>query len=40
VERTLCHGCRVTLPAVVVQRVRTSPNLVQCPSCGRILYAD
>ena len=27
-----------SLPAVVVQRVRTSPNLVQCPSCMRILY--
>lgn len=38
VERTLCQGCRVNLPSVVVQRVRTSPNLVQCPSCGRILY--
>ena len=38
VERTLCQGCRVNLPAVVVQRVRNSPNLVQCPSCMRILY--
>lgn len=39
VERTVCQGCRVNLPAVVVHRLRSNANLVQCPSCGRILYA-
>ncbi len=40
VERTLCQGCRVNLPAIVVQRVRAAQNLIQCPSCGRILYFE
>ncbi len=40
VERTLCQGCRVNLPAIVVQRVRGAQNLIQCPSCGRILYFE
>lgn len=40
VERTLCQGCRVNLPSVVVQRVRASQKLVQCPSCQRILYSE
>jgi len=37
VEQGICHGCRISLPFSDLQRVR-SGKLVQCSSCGRILY--
>lgn len=39
-ERSICQGCRTNLPMAVQQRVRSNQALVQCPSCGRILYMD
>lgn len=39
-ERSLCHGCRITLPMSIQQRVRADQALVQCPSCNRILYVE
>ncbi len=38
-ERGMCSGCRMTLPARESQRVRISKDPVLCPSCGRMLYA-
>lgn len=38
VERGTCQGCRISLPVKVVQSARNGVNLVQCPSCSRILY--
>ena len=40
VERGICQGCRISLPTKVVQLARTAQQLVQCPSCSRILYAS
>ena len=40
VERGMCQGCRLALPTMEVQRARSSQGIVQCSSCGRILYAD
>ena len=37
VEQGRCLGCRITLPTAEVQRAR-SGHLVQCSSCGRILF--
>lgn len=37
VEQGVCSGCRILLPVTDLQRVRTG-NLVQCSSCGRILF--
>ncbi len=37
IDRNACTGCRIALPMAVVQRVRKDMNLVNCPSCGRIL---
>jgi predicted nucleic acid-binding Zn-ribbon protein len=39
VERGTCQGCRITLPTHLVQRLRGSGEVVQCPSCERILVA-
>jgi predicted nucleic acid-binding Zn-ribbon protein len=39
VERGICHGCRVTLPTHLTQRLRIGRDLVQCPRCERILVA-
>lgn len=36
-EQGRCRGCRISLPMAEVQRAR-SGNLVQCSSCGRILF--
>ena len=37
VQQGLCRGCRISLPTAEAQRAR-SGNLVQCSSCGRILF--
>ncbi len=37
VEQGICCGCRISLPTTELQRVR-SDSLVQCSSCGRILF--
>lgn len=37
VEQGICRGCRISLPTTDLQRVR-SGSLVQCSSCGRILF--
>jgi len=37
VEQGICRGCRISLPANELQQARGG-NLVQCGSCGRILY--
>ena len=39
IERGGCTGCRITLPTTVQQRARSGLQVVQCPSCERILYA-
>ncbi len=37
VEQGICRGCRISLPTTDLQRVR-GDSLVQCSSCGRILF--
>jgi predicted nucleic acid-binding Zn-ribbon protein len=37
VEQGICCGCRISLPTTELQRAR-SGTLVQCGSCGRILF--
>jgi len=37
VEQGICRGCRISLPSSELQQAR-SDNLVQCSSCGRILF--
>ena len=37
VEQGRCQGCRLNLPTSELQRARAG-TLVQCSSCGRILY--
>jgi predicted nucleic acid-binding Zn-ribbon protein len=37
VEQGICRGCRISLPSSELQRARGG-SLVQCSSCGRILY--
>jgi len=37
VEQGICRGCRISLSSSALQQVR-SGNLVQCGSCGRILF--
>jgi predicted nucleic acid-binding Zn-ribbon protein len=39
VVQGICSGCRLLLPSIDLHRSR-SGNLVQCNSCGRILYWD
>jgi uncharacterized protein len=37
VEQGICRGCRISLPVTELQMAR-SGQIVQCSSCGRILY--
>jgi predicted nucleic acid-binding Zn-ribbon protein len=39
VAQRTCQGCRVSLPANLETRARTSEDLVLCQSCGRILHS-
>lgn len=39
VERGRCQGCHITLPTTQWQKAKAG-NLVQCDSCGRILYVE
>lgn len=38
VEGSYCLGCRVGLPATIIDRLYSSEELVYCESCKRILY--
>jgi len=38
VEQGMCQGCRISLPAAVVQKARVGTSPVQCVSCERILF--
>jgi len=37
VEQGICRGCRISLPSSELQQAR-SGDLMQCGSCGRILF--
>ncbi|MDD5509551.1 MAG: C4-type zinc ribbon domain-containing protein [Dehalococcoidales bacterium] len=37
VEQGICRGCRISLSSAQMQRVR-SGGLIECTSCGRILF--
>jgi len=37
VEQGICRGCQISLPTTELQQAR-SGSLVQCSSCGRILF--
>lgn len=39
VEDDCCTACGTTLTAAEIQAARSSTRLVNCPTCGRILYA-
>jgi len=39
VEQGTCRGCRISLSSAELQRARGG-SLVQCSSCGRILFLD
>jgi predicted nucleic acid-binding Zn-ribbon protein len=36
-ERSMCGGCRITLPTSIVKKAREGRELVRCVSCERIL---
>ena len=36
-ERSMCGGCRITLPTSLVKKARAANELVQCVSCERML---
>ena len=38
VHGQICQGCYVEIPKNVALRMLRGLDLVQCPSCGRILY--
>ena len=38
VVRSMCEGCRLTLPTMELQRAKSAQSIVQCSSCRRILY--
>lgn len=35
-----CGGCNMSLPAVVMQNLRSKDRIIECENCGRILYVE
>lgn len=40
VERGVCRACGVAVPQSLLQQARGGREVVRCPSCGRLLYAE
>ncbi|MCH7997263.1 MAG: hypothetical protein IIB11_05755 [Chloroflexi bacterium] len=40
IERGMCQGCRISLPSGTIQKVRAGRDVVQCASCGKILFTN
>ncbi len=40
IERGMCQGCRISLPMGAIQKARAGRDVVQCASCGRILFTN
>lgn len=40
IENNQCGGCNMSLPTVVIRRLNTTEDLVECENCGRILYIE
>lgn len=38
VENNQCGGCNMALPTVVVKKVAATQSVVECETCGRMLY--
>ncbi|MBI5285155.1 MAG: hypothetical protein HY874_08695 [Chloroflexi bacterium] len=38
-DRSMCTGCRISLPTNLVNKARAGTALAQCPNCERILVA-
>jgi len=38
IERSVCQGCRIQLPASIISRARSGNGIAQCPNCERILF--
>lgn len=38
IDRGTCSGCRITLPSTELQKARSSPTMIKCSSCHRILF--
>ena len=40
IERGMCQGCRISLPSGAIQKARAGRDVVQCASCGKILFTN
>ncbi|MHB1419240.1 MAG: zinc ribbon domain-containing protein [Bacillota bacterium] len=40
VDAGTCGGCRVKVPAMIINQIKSSEKPVRCESCGRILYLE
>jgi uncharacterized protein len=38
VERSICQGCKISLPTSTASRSSNAATLENCENCGRILY--
>lgn len=40
IERGMCQGCRISLPSSAIQKARAGRDVIQCTSCGKILFTN
>ena len=39
-QNKVCQGCYISVPPNIYVRIARATEIVQCPSCDRILYLD
>ncbi len=40
INKEVCEGCKLSLPKVVLDRLKKKEEILYCPNCGRILWIE
>lgn len=40
INKEICEGCKLSLPKLILDRLKKKEELVNCPNCGRILWIE
>ncbi|MEN2984027.1 MAG: C4-type zinc ribbon domain-containing protein [Dictyoglomaceae bacterium] len=40
IDKEICEGCKLSLPKLILDRLKKKEELIHCPNCGRILWIE
>ncbi|MCX7846064.1 MAG: C4-type zinc ribbon domain-containing protein [Dictyoglomaceae bacterium] len=40
INKEICEGCKLSLPKLILDKLRKKEELIRCPNCGRILWME